>query len=248
MEYIDKYKVVAALVRAFFGAFSAGIVDCLVKDADQKFRPVAVKKAMLNHYEAVGRVFNDMMFYPFARLNYTLGEIEAELHRADMKRTTMVDLVRMACRSEAVYAAMVAEYKRNFTALLAGRMPDVATHLKEYTRGDGESPTVDTDLAIALCVRTTMTAYARGIRQAHTGKSSFHQATLFRLLLEGMATLLHDKPFSLSGISGDNGLNDIFLRACRSERNFAIMTAEMDSTYAELVKSECIIAQDDTAN
>ena len=68
------------------------------------------------------------------------------------------------------------------------------------------------------------------------------------MVLEGMATLLHDKPFSLSGISGDNGLNDIFLRACRSERNFAIMTAEMDSTYAELVKSEGIIAQDDTAN
>lgn len=252
MDNIDKYKVVAALVRSFFGAFAAGITDCLVKDASAKFSPQAVKQAMLNHYEAVGSVFNDTLFYPLARINYSMDEIERELRRADMSRTDMSALVRMACRTEGIYAAMVAEYKRNFMSLLGGRVPDVGTHLREYTRRDkptgGTADNVDSDTAIALTVRTTMLAYARGIRHARTGKASLHQATLFRLLLEAMGTLLHDKPLSLSGLTGEDGLSAIFLRACQTKHNFGVMTAEMDRTYAELVKTEGIISQDDMAN
>lgn len=247
MEKIDKFKVVAALVRSFFSAFPAGITDCLIKDPAEKFRPRSVKKAMLNHYEAVGDAFNDIIFYPLARINYSIEEIEDRLRKADMARMTMAGLVRMACRTDAIYEAMVAEYKRNFMALLGGMTPDVGTHLKEYHRGQGDD-SVDSDTAISLCVRTAMTAYARGIRRAGTGKASLHQATLYRLLLESMATLLHDKPFSLSGLDADDGLDAIFMRACRTEHNFMVMTSEMDNTYAELVKNEGIIAQDDTAN
>ena len=247
MEKTDKYKTVAALVRCFFGAFSAGIIDCHVKDYAEKLRPIVVKKTMLEHYEAVGRVFNDTMFYPLAYLNYTMDGIESELRKLDMSHATMTDLVRLACRTDALHKALVTEYKRNFTALLGGRVPGVAEHLRLYTRGKNLVP-VDTDMAISLCVRTTMTAYARGIRQAATGKASLHQATLYRLLLEAMTTLLHDRPLQFADLHEDDGLEPIFMRACRSEHNFAVMTGEMDRTYTDLVKSEGIIAQDDTAN
>ena len=62
MDKIDKYKVVAALVRSFFEAFSSGIVDCHIKTEADRFRPLSVKKAMLNHYEAVGEVFPDAKY------------------------------------------------------------------------------------------------------------------------------------------------------------------------------------------
>ena len=189
---MDKiYKVVAALVRSFFEAFSSGIVDCHIKTEADRFRPLSVKKAMLNHYEAVGEVFNDTLFYPLSCINYTMDEIEGELRKADMRHATMTDLVKLACRSDAVYAAMVAEY---------------------------------------------------------TGKASLHQATVFRLLLEAMTVLLHDRQMSLTGIDETDGLDAIFVKACRSEHNFHVLTREMDRTYGELVESEGIISQDDKAN
>lgn len=247
MDKIDKYKVLAALVRSFFGAFSAGIVDCHVKAEADKFSPILVKKAMLDHYEAVGEVFNDTLFYPLSCINYTMGEIESELLKTDMQRASMTDLVRLACRTDAMHAAMVAEYKRNFMALLGGRVPGVADHLRQYTRGEAAG-SVDTDTAISLTVRTVMLAYARGIRRAGTGKASLHQATLFRLLLEAMTVLLHERQLSLAGIDETHGLDAIFVRACRSEHNFHVMTREMDRTYGELVENEGIISQDDNAN
>ncbi len=91
MDKIDKYKVVAALVRSFFEAFSSGIVDCHIKTEADRFRPLSVKKAMLNHYEAVGEVFNDTLFYPLSCINYTMDEIEGELRKADMRHATMTD-------------------------------------------------------------------------------------------------------------------------------------------------------------
>lgn len=247
MDKIDKYKVVAALVRSFFEAFSSGIVDCHIKTEADRFRPLSVKKAMLNHYEAVGEVFNDTLFYPLSCINYTMDEIEGKLRKADMRHAKMTDLVKLACRSDAVYAAMVAEYKRNFMALLGGRVPSIADHLRLYTRGEGAG-SVDTDTAISLTVRTVMLAYARGIRQAGTGKASLHQATVFRLLLEAMTVLLHDRQMSLTGIDETDGLDAIFVKACRSEHNFHVLTREMDRTYGELVESEGIISQDDKAN
>ena len=88
MEKIDKFKVVAALVRSFFSAFPAGITDCLIKDPAEKFRPRSVKKAMLNHYEAVGDAFNDIIFYPLARINYSIEEIEDRLRKATAAEKT----------------------------------------------------------------------------------------------------------------------------------------------------------------
>ena len=131
--------------------------------------------------------------------------------------------------------------------LLGGRVPGVAEHLRQYTRGEGEGE-ADCDTAIALVTRTTMFAYARGIRQGATGKASLHQATLYRLLIEAMQTLLHDRPMPLTGFTEADGLASIFIRACRSEHNFHVMAAEMDNTYIDLVKNEGIISQDDNAN
>ena len=247
MDKIDKTKVVAALVRSFFSAFSAGIIDCHVKDYADKLRPIVVKKTMLEHYEAVGPVFNETIFYPLAHLNYTMEEMEAELQKNAANCRSMTDLLGLACRTEGLLKAMVAEYKRNFTALLGGRVPDVDEHMRLYTRCEGEGE-VDCDTAIALLTRTTMFAYARGIRQGATGKASLHQATLYRLLIEAMQTLLHDRPMPLSDFTEADGLAPIFIRACRSEHNFHVMATEMDATYADLVRSEGIISQDDNAN
>ena len=54
MEKTDKYKTVAALVRCFFGAFSAGIIDCHVKDyAEKMMREQKLSSQKLNQLVGV---------------------------------------------------------------------------------------------------------------------------------------------------------------------------------------------------
>lgn len=230
---IGKYKVQAALVRGFFGAFVAGIVDGKGIEAGGHRDPRKVKEAMADHYDIVAAEFDDTLFYPLARLNYALDEVESELRKAVAAGAAMGDLVRMACRTGAAYDAMVAEYRRNYGALLGGRVPSVAEHLQQYVRGEDEDG-VESDVAITLLVRTSMLSYAGGLRRSGGGGARLRQSTLFRLMLEALSTLLHDNAPSLDDMGGEASLGDIFMRVCVTEHNFDVMTETMDSTYGEL--------------
>ena len=238
---IDKYKLLAALVRSFFDAFSSGIVDnSEVHDAECRL-PKNVKQSMLEHYEHIAPVFFDTMFFTLAAMNFEYEDIERVVRESQQRGDDMMALVKTACASQQLYDAMVAEYKRNFTSLLGGRCAAVVDHLNNYTRQSGETlkDGVNSDRAIELVVRVVMYAYARGLRQsAKQAKQSFRQTTLFRLLLDAMNVLLLEEAADFGGCGED--LAQMFHLVCLNDHNFTVMTAEMDRTYDELVRKEGI--------
>lgn len=235
-------------MRSFFDAFSHGVIESQVEDRNEKTTPQSVKKLMLEHYEHIAPAFFDIMFFPLAAMNYKYEEIAALAREAQQRGDDMMALVRTACGNEAYYNAMVEEYKRNFSMLLAGRYLSNADHLEGYVRkAEAETEaSVDSDRAIELTVRVVMFAYVRGLRQtgedarfdrsAHLGQvHPLRGATLFRLMLDAMNILLLDEAVDFADAEAAD-LASLFLKVCQTQHNFTVMTNEMDRTYSELMK------------
>lgn len=235
-------------MRSFFDAFSHGVIESQVEDRKEKTTPQSVKKLMLEHYEHIAPAFFDIMFFPLAAMNYKYEEIAALAREAQQRGDDMMALVRTACGDEAYYNAMVEEYKRNFSMLLAGKYLSNADHLEGYVRKAKEETeaSVDSDRAIELTVRVVMFAYVRGLRQ--TGESArfdksvhlgqvhpLRGATLFRLMLDAMNILLLDEAVDFADAEAAD-LASLFLKVCQTQHNFTVMTDEMDRTYSELMK------------
>ena len=265
-EKIDKYKVQAALVRSFFDAFSHGVIDSQVEDPKEKTTPQSVKKLMLEHYEHIAPAFFDTMFFPLAAMNYKYEDIAALAREAQQCGDDMMALVRTACGDEAYYNAMVEEYKRNFSMLLAGRYLSNADHLEGYVRkAEAETEaSVDSDRAIELTVRVVMFAYVRGLRQTgedarsdrsvHLGQvhplgedarsdRSVHLGQVHPLRGATLFRLMLD---AMNILLLDEAVDfadaeaadlaSLFLKVCQTQHNFTVMTDEMDRTYSELMK------------
>lgn len=235
-------------MRSFFDAFSHGVIESQVEDRKEKTTPQSVKKLMLEHYEHIAPAFFDIMFFPLAAMNYKYEDIAALAREAQQRGDDMMALVRTACGDEAYYNAMVEEYKRNFSMLLAGKYLSNADHLEGYVRKAKEETEalVDSDRAIELTVRVVMFAYVRGLRQtgegarfdrsAHLGQvHPLRGATLFRLMLDAMNILLLDKAVDFADAEAAD-LASLFLKVCQTQHNFTVMTDEMDRTYSELMK------------
>lgn len=235
-------------MRSFFDAFSHGVIESQVEDRKEKTTPQSVKKLMLEHYEHIAPAFFDTMFFPLAAMNYKYEDIAALAREAQQRGDDMMALVRTACGDEAYYNAMVEEYKRNFSMLLAGKHLSNADHLECYVRKAKEETetSVDSDRAIELTVRVVMFAYVRGLRQtgedarfdrsAHLGQvHPLRGATLFRLMLDAMNILLLDKAVDFADAEAAD-LASLFLKVCQTQHNFTVMTDEMDRTYSELMK------------
>lgn len=265
-EKIDKYKVQAALVRSFFDAFSHGVIDSQVEDPKEKTTPQSVKKLMLEHYEHIAPAFFDTMFFPLAAMNYKYEDIAALAREAQQRGDDMMALVRTACGDEAYYNAMVEEYKRNFSMLLAGRYLSNADHLEGYVRKaeDETEASVDSDRAIELTVRVVMFAYVRGLRQTGEDARSDRSVHLGQVHPLGKdarsdrsvhlkqvhplrgATLFRLMLDAMNILLLDEAVDfadaeaadlaSLFLKVCQTQHNFTVMTDEMDRTYSELMK------------
>lgn len=224
-------------MRSFFDAFSHGVIESQVEDPKEKTTPQSVKKLMLEHYEHIAPAFFDTMFFPLAAMNYKYEDIAALAREAQQRGDDMMALVRTACGAEAYYNAMVEEYKRNFSMLLAGRYLSNADHLEGYVRKaeDETEASVDSDRAIELTVRVVMFAYVRGLRQTKKEGKQPNQATLFRLMLDAMNILLLDEAVDFADAEAAD-LASLFLKVCQTQHNFTVMTDEMDRTYSELMK------------
>ena len=235
-------------MRSFFDAFSHGVIESQVEDPKEKTTPQSVKKLMLEHYEHIAPAFFDTMFFPLAAMNYKYEDIAALAREAQQRGDDMMALVRTACGDEAYYNALVEEYKRNFSMLLAGRYLSNADHLEGYVRkAEAETEaSVDSDRAIELTVRVVMFAYVRGLRQTGEDARSdqsvhlrqvhpLRGATLFRLMLDAMNILLLDEAVDFADAEAAD-LASLFLKVCQTQHNFTVMTDEMDRTYSELMK------------
>ena len=123
----DKHKLQAALVRSFFDAFSSGVIDCGQGSVQERRQPQNVKRAMLDYYEQIAPAFFETVFFPLAVIHSGYEEMERMVRKAHQQRMDMRSMLLAACGSEAFYEALVAEYKRNFSNLLAGRYATTAS-------------------------------------------------------------------------------------------------------------------------
>ena len=253
-------------MRSFFDAFSHGVIESQVEDRKEKTTPQSVKKLMLEHYEHIAPAFFDIMFFPLAAMNYKYEDIAALAREAQQRGDDMMALVRTACGDEAYYNAMVEEYKRNFSMLLAGKYLSNADHLEGYVRKAKEETeaSVDSDRAIELTVRVVMFAYVRGLRQ--TGESArFDRSVLLGQVHPQQEDARFDRSAHLRQVHPLRGatlfrlmldamnillldgavdfadaeasdLASLFLKVCQTQHNFTVMTNEMDRTYSELMK------------
>ena len=182
--------------------------------------PKNVKQAMLNYYGEVGNVFFDQMFYAIAQLTYnSVDEAVARVKTECSAEATVPDYMRVACREQAVYDAMLSEYKRNFGALLAGGLPSPKSHLA-----------ADAGLCLRLLVRVVIRSYVKGLRLSADGHHEMNQATLLRILAENINMLVHD-----SVITGDfETIDQLLTHVCGGEEAFAIMSEEMNVVMNDL--------------
>lgn len=254
------------MVRSFFDAFSHGVIESQMEDRNEKTTPQSVKKLMLEHYEHIAPAFFDTMFFPLAAMNYKYEDIAALAREAQQRGDDMMALVRTACGDEAYYNAMVEEYKRNFSMLLAGRYLSNADHLEGYVRKaeDETEASVDSDRAIELTVRVVMFAYVRGLRQTGEDARSDQSVHLRQVHPLGEdarsdrsvhlgqvhplrgATLFRLMLDAMNILLLDEAVDfadaeaadlaSLFLKVCQTQHNFTVMTDEMDRTYSELMK------------
>ena len=114
---INSYQAVASFVRGFFEAYARGIIDAVIEgnDFEKKNDPKEIKQMMLEHYGEVNQYYFDIMFSTLVRLNYkTAEEANERMHKNfdSMKKAdptfepTMLDYLRIACKSPQLYKAM----------------------------------------------------------------------------------------------------------------------------------------------
>lgn len=174
MEQIRKDLVLAAVVRTFFKYFTVGIIETQSDNSTaDRFEPSNIKRTMLEHYEEIGQAFNTEAFYAIFRMNYEENEIEETVRRNVASGATLMDLVRLACRTDELYEAMVNEYKYNFELLLCGRIAaqDDQIHTIMHCPSAGRMPR---QLAESIINRIATAAYERGcsIATSHNGNVS----------------------------------------------------------------------------
>ena len=83
-------------------------------------------------------------------------------------------------------------------------------------------------------VRTQMMTYSMVLRTINPELATLHQATVFRLMLYGTMTLLHNEPIS---IESDN-LEIMFRRVALNSDNFEVLMNEMNQAYEDLVREQ----------
>lgn len=242
---INSYQAVASFVRGFFEAYARGIMDAAVggDDFQKKNDPKEVKQMMLEHYGEVNQYFFDIMFSTLVRLNYKSAEEANERMKKNfesMKKTdptfepTMLDYLRIACKSNQLYKAMEAEYKRNFTWLLQGKFTSIEEHVRNYTHGVLIS-LADEPMAIHLLVRIIVKAYAAGLKcgSKEATQQQLHMPTLHGMLLNNVNILLNEAP--LKGDSEDPVT--LFKEACKNqEENINVLFNTLNDAMKELAE------------
>lgn len=156
MKMIRKDYVLAMLVRLFFKYYVTGIVEKSAKAGMQDaFEPRNVKQLMLEHYEEIGKRYNEEVFYAIVRMNYEEATMEQEIRDfvSQQGTTDMMQLMRFACKTDSFYNTMVEEYKRNFFLLLEGRLATDKEYEEQYTRNESLG-SMDIDLAQLIINRT----------------------------------------------------------------------------------------------
>lgn len=228
---INRSRVATAMVRGYFHSFFSGQIDALSPDK-KKLEPREYKQLLANNFENLSSHFVSVLFPVLIRLNYDdLSQVTADMKRRHFSSSTSSKLLlRYACGSKALYDLVTAEYQKNVYALLEG-------HLLTREEFFSSCPTLQADdtvpvsLAIRSIVRVQMQAYATGVTSAQSSTKNLRQATIYRLMLSGMESLLHDSPISFA----EENLELMFRKVSLNSENFERLMDEMTQAYTELV-------------
>lgn len=236
---INSYRAMASFVRAFFEAFTRGVVDAnteVTDSFDKKNDSKLIKQLMVEHYEEISHHYLETIFLALCRLNYTdFDQVEKAMSPAmrNNKGDEMEAYLKVACKSPQLYKAMVAEYKRNFYWLLEGRLTTLSEHVRDYTHGVLIS-LADETLAIHLLVRVILKAYAAGLQCGSADKSapcSFHMPSIHAMLLNNVNLLLNEAPLTANS---DDPIA-LFKEACKGkEENYNTLFNTLNDTMKEL--------------
>ena len=228
---INRSRVATAMVRGYFHSFFSGQIDALSPDK-KKLEPREYKQLLANNFENLSSHFVSVLFPVLIRLNYDdFDQVTTDMKRRHFSSSTSSKLLlRYACRSKALYDLVTAEYQKNVYALLEG-------HLLTKEEFFSSCPTLQADdtvpvsLAIRSIVRVQMQAYATGVTSAQSSTKNLRQATIYRLILSGMESLLHDSPISFE----EENLELMFRKVSLNSENFERLMDEMTQAYTELV-------------
>ena len=228
---INRSRVATAMVRGYFHSFFSGQIDALSPDK-KKLEPREYKQLLANNFENLSSHFVSVLFPVLIRLNYDdLSQVTTDMKRRHFSFSTSSKLLlRYACGSKALYDLVTAEYQKNVYALLEG-------HLLTKEEFFSSCPTLQADdtvpvsLAIRSIVRVQMQAYATGVTSAQSSTKNLRQVTIYRLMLSGMESLLHDSPISFE----EENLELMFRKVSLNSDNFERLMDEMTQAYTELV-------------
>lgn len=228
---INRSRVATAMVRGYFHSFFSGQVDALSPDK-KKLEPREYKQLLVNNFEKLSSHFVSVLFPVLIRLNYEdLDQVTTDMKRRHFSSSTSSKLLlRYACGAKALYDLVTVEYQKNVYALLEG-------HLLTKEEFFSSCPTLQADdtvpvsLAIRSSVRVQMQAYATGVTNAQSSTKNLRQATIYRLMLSGMESLLHDSPISFE----EENLELMFRKVSLNSDNFESLMDEMTQAYTELV-------------
>lgn len=232
LEKISKERVASAIVYGFFHSFFSGEMDALYPDR-RKFDPKEIKNCVSDCYEQLNTYFITAVFPLFVRLNYSdLDAVIADMEKRHFSNNTSPKLLlRYACGSKAVYDVVKTEYKQHLYYLLEGKFQTPAEYLEVCRpyKGDEEIAVID---AIRAMARVQMQAYAMGIKLSKGEIKTLHQATIYRLMIQGMIVLLHEENI----VFEEENLEIMFRKACLNSDNFEILMNEMNQAFEDLAQ------------
>lgn len=235
-KQMNQQKAIAAMTRAFFDGFFTGLTEGTYPDSYKQADRRMVKQIVAAQYENTASHFTHVMLPLLMAVTFDSYEqaVEGMKQHHFSKDTPVRVLLRYACRSRENFQMLTYEYQRQLTSLLEGHLMSVATHLNGLKLTD-EAHTLEPDKAIRGVVRAVMQSYAHGIKTANPNKQHFRQATVLRLMVNGMAALTHqtcDNPWQ---DAESLGLEDVYMRACGKPEYFETLTHEMDQAYRDLM-------------
>ncbi|GAB6983443.1 hypothetical protein [Prevotella dentasini] len=253
LTHLSSHRTAATMVRGFFHSFMAGQAES--RRLASPLQPRDYKQLLADNYDTLSARFVSCLFPILLRLTHdNFDEVAADMRRRHFSSSTPPKvLLRYACSSKPLYDTVVAEYRRQMSALLGGRLQPVSEFRSAYPTNESVQRSLQADpagepiagnasyslpdggeavpvaLAIRSVVRTQMQSYVLGLSSGTQNPSAPapHQPTIYRLMIHGMVALLHD---ATPDLSGDN-LEMLFRRAALNSTNFETLMDEMTESY-----------------
>lgn len=223
---MNTVRTIPAIVRAFFSAFVEGVIEGSITDVNQHMdvTPKQLKQLLVEHYEEVSQHLFRVCFHPLAMVCYSNPDtLEAKLRNPAVQPTlTPQKMLELACGGEEMCSLMIEEYRRNFYAILSGRVMSV----EEYFDGidtktiPARMGNIPEERAIRALVITIRDAFRAGRSVMKADERPVNQIYIYRLLEDNMQCLMHDAPLH---IDDDADLNQTFLAVCGSLENMNTM-------------------------